>query len=607
MVLILRLMATAFFLQGGVMCGGVPNVLVLVADDLGVGDLGSGGNPWVKTPAMDRLLGEGVEFRRLVGAPSGAAGRAQLWSGCHEFRCGVSAGGSGRNLVRPGVALWPEVFRQAGYRTALIGRWGLGEVLPCRPEDRGFEDVAAFGGNAPGHLADRWGNGVNDPWVRTREGWVARTGRATRVGVDEARRWLQAREAGKSFFLAVALQAPHAPYEAGAGAALRFRQAGLEEPAASFHALIEELDAGVGELLGELDRLGLSGDTVVVFAGDNGSAMGTWNAGLRGIKGSVDEGGVRVPGGIRWPGKIPPRRVESLVSLMDVLPTVAGLCGVKAGVEGVDGVDLSDAVRGVGGYPEGRILCSHVGGWPGDDRPERHRSVGFAVRDGRWVLSGLELYQIEADPGQRRNVFEAHPDEATRLLGAYGAWWSRVQGVVREPVRMRVGDERQPVVRLSAADWWPSGEVLGAVGAEGWVTQAAARRTLGALAAGQAVPETAGHWKLEVARDGHYRLRLSLVPAEAPAGDRTRLGQLRAGKVHVRTGKRELQMEVARGATSVTLRMDLAAGPVDLEAWFSGQLAGGRVFGAPFAEVAREGERRRPDLDLEIRTVPKKE
>lgn len=606
----IRLMAMVIFAATSLRATVPPNVLIILTDDQGYGDLSSSGNPQVKTPNLDRLRSEGVDFKRMIAAPSGAATRAELLSGRHEFRCGVSHGLAGRNLIRPDVPLLPEVFQRAGYRTAIIGRWGLGEAVPCRPEDRGFDDVWVFGGSALGQAADRWGNGNVDPWVRTRAGWEARSGYCTQVWISEAKRWLAARATDKKpFFLHLALNAPHAPYEAPVGTAARFLKAGLQEPAASFDAMIEDLDARVGDLLDELKRLQLAANTVVVFLGDNGSALGTWNAGMRGVKGSADEGGVRVPGCIRWPGKIAAgRSVAEMVSVMDLFGTLVGLGGLAAPKDWQgDGVDLSAALLGTAAFPKPRLLFTHIGGWSGDDSPGRHRSLGFAVRDERWLLTGLELFDITADGAQQENRFAEHQDEAIRLLTAYGSWWNGVQPTLREPVRYLIGDPRQQLVRLAPSEWWPSREVSGAVGADGLVTQTAIRRTLTALASGEPVPETSGQWKLRVAQDGHYRVVLTMVPSTASGPERDQLGQLKAGKVHLRTGKHELQMQLLKGANAVTLRLDLAAGELDLEAWFSGQLPQGRILGAFFAEIEREGPRKRPELELDFHTVPKKD
>ena len=213
---------------------------------------------------------------------------------------------------------------------------------------------------------------------------------------------------------------------------------------------------------------------------------------------------------------------------------------------------------------------------------------------------------MAADPSQRHNVFEAQPEVATRLLAGYGAWWNGLRATLREPVRYLIGDARQKVVHLTANDWWPSREVNGAASAASQSSQSAIRRTLTALSHGEAVAETSGHWKLHAASDGHYQIKLSPLPAEADAAERAQIGQLKAGTVHIRAGKREVQMNLLKGATAVTLSMDMAAGDLDLEAWFTGQLSDARILGAFFADIERVGERLRPDIDLDIHTIPKK-
>lgn len=610
MVCALRLLAVTFLAMLALRATPArPNVVLVLTDDQGYGDLSSSGNPQVRTPNLDRLRAAGTDFSRCIAAPSGVGTRAEILSGRHEFRCGVSSTMAGRNLIRPDVPLLPEVLAAAGYRTAIIGKWDLGEAYPCRPEDRGFQDVFVHGGGGIGQTPDHWGNGYVDPWIRRNSAWEKTTGYCTEVFVTEAKRWLAARAADQqAFFLYLALNVPHAPYDAPAGAAERFVKAGLKEPTASFYAMIEDLDARVGDLLAELERLKLDSNTIVVFLGDNGSAIGAWNAGMRGIKGSPDEGGVRVPAFIRWPGKIPAKRlVTSLTSPLDLFQTLAACCAVPPppGWTG-DGIDLSAALLGTAAFPEDRLLFTHVGQWPGDDPPERYRSQGFAVRDQRWVLSGLELFDMAADPGQHTNVFEQYPEAAARLLGAYGIWWNSIRSTVQEPVRYVIGSPQQPVVRLTAADWWPSREVNSAAAASSVVTQSAIRGKLQALINGGAVAETAGHWKLRAASAGHYRITLSPLPAEAGEAERTKLGQLKAGTVHIRCGKREVQMAVSKGAIAVTLNMDLAAGELDLEAWFTGQLSDARILGAFFADIERLGERKHPELKLDLHAIPKK-
>lgn len=610
MVHAVRALVMVFFVMAAMRAeASRPNVVLVLTDDQGYGDLSSSGNPQLRTPNLDRLRAAGTDFSRCIAAPNGAATRAEILSGKHEFRCGVSHRVAGRNLIRPDVPLLPESLRAAGYRTAIIGKWDLGEAFPCRPEDRGFEDVLVFGGEGIGQTQDHWGNRYVDPWLRRQSGWQKTTGYCTQVFINEAKRWLAARAAEQhAFFLCLALNAPHAPYDAPVGSAAPFLKAGLSEPTASFYAMIEDLDARIGDLLAELDRLDLSSNTIVVFLGVNGSAIGAWNAGMRGIKGSPDEGGVRVPACWRWPGKFAAKRVvDALISPLDIFQTIAGCCAVALppGWSG-DGLDLSSALLGQAEFPRERLLFTHIGQWPGDDPPERYRSQGFAVRDSRWLLSGLELFDMAADPGQQTNLFEQQPAEVTRLLSAYGTWWNSIRDTAREPVRYVIGDPRQPVVRLTAADWWPSRERPGAASAASVASQTAIRAKLQALTDGAATAETSGLWKLRVASPGHYRISIATLPAEADPAEQAKIGQLKAGRIHLRTGKRELQMDLRKGATAATLELDLAAGELDLEAWFTGQWPDERILGACFAQIQRLGDRKLPELELDIHTIPKK-
>ena len=606
----LRLLALTFLAMASLRAVAArPNVVLVLSDDQGYGDLSSSGNPQVRTPNLDGLRAAGTDFSRCIAAPGGVATRAEILSGRHEFRCGVSNTVAGRNLMRPDVPLLPEVLAAAGYRTAIIGKWDLGEAYPCRPEDRGFQDVFVHGGGGIGQTPDHWGNGYVDPWIRRNAAWEKTTGYCTQVFVTEAKRWLAARAADQhAFFLYLALNVPHAPYEAPAGAADRLLQAGLLEPTASFYAMIEDLDARVGDLLAELEHLKLDSNTIVVFLSANGSTIGARTAGMRGIKGCPDEAGVRVPAFIRWPGKIPAKRVvTSLTSPLDLFQTLVGCCAVPPPPAwSGDGINLSPALLGKAAFPKDRLLFTHVGQWPGEDPPERYRSQGFAVRDQRWLLSGLELFDMAADPGQQNNVFEEHSDTAVRLLGAYGTWWNSIRATVQEPVRYVIGSPQQRVVRLSAADWWPSREVHSAASAASVTSQSAIRGKLQALADGGAVAETAGLWKLRAASAGHYRITLSPLPAEADEAEHAKLGQLKAGSVHIRSGKREVQMPLSKGATSVTLNLDLPSGELDLEAWFTGQLSDARILGAFFAEIERLGERKHPQLELDLHSIPKK-
>lgn len=576
----------------GVASAAGPNVILVITDDLGYGDLSCHGSPHVKTPAIDRFREESTALDRFFVSPTCAPTRAALMSGRHEFRGGVSHTIMGRSMLRPGIPTLPEMFREAGYRTGIFGKWHLGDAYPCRPEDRGFDEVFVHGGGGIGQTPDHWGNGYFDPMIRRRGGWEKTRGYCTDVFFNEAIRWMDGQvEARKPFFLYLATNAPHAPY-------IPPERDSKLVGADAFHAMIGNIDTNFQALLEALEKSGAAANTVVIFMSDNGSAIGAWNAGMKGRKGSPDEGGVRVPFFVRWPGTIGSGKVVPVPAAhIDLLPTLTGLCGVKRpdGWNG-DGMDLSLALKGDGEFPEERTFFTQVGRWPGDEAAGRFKGQNFSVRDKRWRLVGIELFDMVADPGQETDLFPREQAEAQRLLAAYGRWWDGVLPEVREPVRYRIGTEECPVTRLTAHDWWPSKETE-ARGAEAAVTHEAIRNFLGksqVAATRNPLPSVSGHWKLEVARDGNYEVNFSLVPPEADAGERSAIGQLRPGVAHIRAGQEELQFEVKQGATSLRMPIDLDAGPLDLEIWFDGQLLNDRILGAFFASVERKGERKAP-------------
>ncbi len=577
-----------------------PNVILVVTDDQGYGDLSAHGNPDLETPVLDTFASQGTAFDRFQVSPTCAPTRAALMTGLHEFRCGISHTIMGRSLLRPGIPTMPEMFRAAGYATGIFGKWHLGDAYPCRPEDRGFDEVFVHGGGGIGQTPDHWGNGYTDPMIRRKAGWEKTGGYCTDVFFKEATGWLK-KQAGaeKPFFLYLATNAPHAPYVPPPG--------GPKEPQGAFGAMIENIDANFAKLLTAVRESGVEGETIIVFLTDNGSAMARHNAGMKGRKGTPDEGGTRVPCFIRWPGKIAAgRKVGQAAAHLDLLPTLTGLCGVPRpeGWRG-DGLDLSAALLGKESFPEERVLFTQVGRWPGDDAAARFRARDFAVRDARWRLVGLELFDMQADPGQERNVFSEHPEEAQRLLAAYGKWWEEVLPAVREPVRYVIGSEACPAVKLTAHDWWPSKETE-AAGAEKCVTHAAIRDFLKAAqvaATRNTLPSTSGHWKLEAAREGNYEISFGLLPPEAPAEERKALAQLRQGIAHVRAGQEETRVEIRAGATSFRVPVDLDAGPVDLEIWFDGQLLNDRILGAFFAGIEYKGPRKAPKPELQLKPV----
>ena len=585
------------------------NVIVILTDDQGYGDLSCHGNPHLQTPNLDSLKKESTALDRFFVSPTCSPTRAALLTGRHEFEVGVSHTVQGRSLLRPGIPTLPEVLSAAGYRTGIFGKWHLGDAYPCRPEDRGFDHVFIHGGGGIGQTPDAWGNTYYSPKVRTNDGWVKTDGYCTDVFFSEAASWMKSQvEAEKPFFMWLATNAPHSPFHAPKGTEEKFLKMGLKPSLASFYAMIENIDQNVGTLMEQIREQGIEQDTIVVFMSDNGSTMADFNAGMRGKKGSPHEGGVRVPCFIKWPGKIEKnRKVESSTAHIDFMPSILGLCGVEmpAEVSG-SGLNLSASLLGNGPFPKERTFFTHVGRWPGNVSPERRRSRGFSVRTDRWRLVGLDLFDMKKDPGQKESVSESHLQVMEGLLADYGRWWDGVRPSLYDPVRYRIGNENAPLSNLTCHDWWPSLESDGNFSIH--AQQGQIREYLEKFRVAKTrnlLPERCGHWKLDVARSGNYKLSFSMLPPDAPAEDVSRLGVLKSGVLHVRTGRHELQMEVLDGATRISTSLDLDKGPLDLESWVSGQLPGERRLGMLFATVEYMGEKK---VELpEIQVMPQEE
>jgi len=507
------------------------------------------------------LEADGVSFPNVPSGPNPTANLAAWLSGCHELRAGVSHVRGGREWIRPDVPLMSEMFKAAGYRTAMFGEWGLGDALPFRPEDRGFGDVLVLGGSELNSPGDRWGNADVDPWLRDMNGWSRKSGPLPKVLAAEISSYLsKVAESKGSFFLQINLP--------------------------------KGCSAVGDSILADLDRLELPRCIVVGIAREPLKAPG-----------ASDPSNTWV---ISWRGKLPKKVVHTApVSLSDGFATLATFSGVKTFKDWKsDGVDLSNSLLNPAEpFPE-RTFFLHQGGWPADEAVDRHKSSHFSVRDSRWRMSELELFDLEKDPGSRINCFDQHPEIATALLSKYSAWWQSVRPSLLDPARVIVGDERQKIVSLNWGDWWPSREVTEAKGPDDYPDQASLRSLLETLAdpeKSKQVPSISGLWRLHANQSGHYKVTLWKLPAEAGDEERTRLGQLQAGTVHIRSGKFEVKTPLLKGATSVTLGVDLSEGPAELEAWFEGQNGEGKILGAFFASIERVGERKMPDPDWKVR------
>lgn len=415
-----------------------PNVLIVLTDDQGYGDIGSHGNPHLKTPRLDAFADSGARFERFFVSPVCAPTRASLLTGRYHLRTGVAGVTRGYENMRADEITLAEVLKDAGYATGCFGKWHNGRHMPMHPNGQGFDEFLGFCG---GH----WNTYFN-PTLEHNGQPAPREGYIADILTDEAIRFIETNQA-RPWFCYLALNTPHSPWRVPDELWNRYSGKGLDPQAQCAYAMVENIDHNFGRLLDALDDRQLAGDTIVLFLTDNGTNSDRFNAGMKGRKGSVDEGGVRVPLFIRYPEHVPQRTViQPIAAHLDLLPTLAEFCGVKLQDEHqrrLDGVSLVPLLEGKtpdDPWPDRRIFTDN---YRSDQPPEALRG---AVRTQRWRAvkgrTGWQLYDMPTDPGQSTDVAAQHPEVVAELARSFDAWLIDV-------TRDKPGDNTIPIGHLT--------------------------------------------------------------------------------------------------------------------------------------------------------------
>jgi arylsulfatase len=440
------------------------NIILVMTDDQGYGDLGCHGHPLLKTPNLDTLHAQSARFTSFHASPSCSPTRAALLSGQLPFRNGITHTILERERMALSATTIAEVLKNGGYATGIFGKWHLGDDDAYQPDQRGFEEVFIHGGGIigeagyPGSGADVPGNSYFDPIIKHNGTFVKTRGYCTDVFFRQTLGWIKAqKDAAKPFFAYLSANAPHNPYIVED----KYKQpyiGQVPDQSAAFFGMIANFDENMGLLMEKLDEWELSDNTLLIFMTDNGSAAGTYNAGMKGRKLSAHEGGSRVPLFMRLPGQIRPGvDIDTLTRHVDIFPTLAEFADIALpDRRGLDGQSLMPLL---GNDPDikhdDRLLFFHLGRWPKKDAPARFgtgtpgpdaaKYKGFAVRSKKWRMVGKgELYDMERDPGETRNVIADHPEVAGELLVAYEKWWDEVCPLmVNEDESL---DKKQPFV-----------------------------------------------------------------------------------------------------------------------------------------------------------------
>ena len=545
-----------------------PNVIIVITDDQGKNDLACMGNPYIKTPNIDAFYKKSVRLTNYHVSTTCAPTRGAIMTGRHTNRVNVFHTITGRSLLFEDEVILPQVFAQNGYTTAMFGKWHLGDNYPYRPEDRGFHEVIRHGGGGVSQGPDYWwNNGFDDTYWHNGKTQKYK-GYCTDIFFSEAMNFIE-KNKEKPFFCYISTNAPHAPLNLPKKYYNQYKNIKqISDTAKRFYGMITNIDDNFKKLEDKLEELNLTDNTVVIFTTDNGSAWGkkVFSAGLKGGKGSVYEGGHRVPMFIRWPnGELTGGKdIDHLIAHYDLLPTFVDLFDFDFNpVKPLDGKSVKSLFYNENPNWENRILYADT------QRMQnliKYRS--YTVMDDNWrLVNGEELYHIKTDLAQKNNVREQHPEVALRLAEGYEKWWTSImaEGPNEKYGYIKVGSPNENPSRISAHDMF-TGKHGGA-----WHQD-------GASVASQAT----GRWKIEFIEDGKYSITLRRFPRESKlAINETFPGQKKTIELHktmsgsVKSDFTEAYLYVANidkkikikpGQSEVTFTGKIPAGKYDMEA-----------------------------------------
>lgn len=437
------------------LAGRRPNIVLILTDDQGYGDLSCHGNPLLRTPNLDRLHDEGVRFTDFHVSPTCSPTRSALLTGRHEFRNGVTHTILERERLTLQAVTLAQVLQTVGYATGIFGKWHLGDETEYQPDRRGFAEVFIHGGGGigqtyPGSCGDAPGNTYFNPAIWHNGAFVKTQGYCTDVFFAQALKWMESVQGRRPFFAYIACNAPHAPLQVRPEDEARYAGKIANTNAVKFLGMVANIDDNVGRLLERLSEWQRDRDTLVIFLTDNGADGGIltgYNAGMRGKKGTAYLGGTRAASLWRWPGTLVSGSRSNLTAHVDVFPTLAELAGVpstpaiRAQVEGRSLVPLLES--GSAPWPE-RTLFTHLGRWPKGADPATAKYRMAAVRTPRWHLVSADgtntprwqLFDVSSDPGETTDVAAANPDVRRELSLAFETWWESIQvGLVNETAR----------------------------------------------------------------------------------------------------------------------------------------------------------------------------
>lgn len=560
-----------------------PNVIVILVDDQGYGDVGRHGNKEIKTPNIDKLYDVSARFTQYHVSPTCSPTRAALLTGHHPNRTGVWHTVNGRSLLLERETTIAQIFKDNGYATGIFGKWHLGDNYPFRPQDKGFEEVLVHGGGGIEQTMDYWDNDYfNDTYIHN--GVLEKfEGFCTNIWFDNAKKYIQENQKNKKpFFCYLPTNAAHTPYFVEKKYSDPYEN-NENIPSAAFYGLISNVDENIGGLVAYLKEIDLMDNTIIVFTTDNGTSAGAkiekggdrldgfigkgYNAGMRGVKASMYEGGHRVPLFIHWKdgGITTGKDIHELTAHYDVVPTLVDLCGldIKSDLK-FDGKSLKPLMNGHHEDFKDRVIIANS---QRVETPEPWRRTAFMKANWR-LVNGTELYDLSNDPEQRTNIADQFPEKVKSFKQEYQVWWDEIAPSYKDQPYIVIGDQTENPTTLFGHDWhtdavaspWHQRHIR-----QGYIDN--------------------GYWLVKVAESGTYHLKLRRWPVETklplngiapvrPTLEGTTVREsvkskaLSINKARIKVQGEEQTKAVDSSAEYVAFTVALKKGETNLQTWF---------------------------------------
>lgn len=424
-----------------------PNIVLILADDMGWGDINANGNQLIDTPVLNRLAKESISFKRFYACPLCAPTRSELLTGRYFLRTGVSSVSQGYENMRTNETTIAEILKSNGYSTGCFGKWHNGSYFKQHPNRQGFEEFVGF---VMGHLGYYY-----DAIYKHNDQEIKSEGYSTDYFTDQALGFID-KNKGKPFFCYVPYNVPHSPFQVPEKYFNNYKAKGLDNELACIYGMVENMDENIGRILDKLEELKLQENTIVIFLSDNGPNTFRYNGEMKGKKGSVDEGGVHVPFYISWRGTIHPGTTDQLVQDIDLLPTLLSLCNINYKAElPIDGISLSPVILNKA-KPKDRYVFSRQGFYPlnscaGSVRNNKYRLVAS--------LNDTLLFDLQRDPSQKQNIVDKYPEIRKELIFVYRKWEQELVSRYQPETTIKAGFGDEKSITLPVQDAILTGKV----------------------------------------------------------------------------------------------------------------------------------------------------